>query len=149
MQKHSFSIIFTHYHNNTIIHELSYYHVEILYAGELRVSVQVLRESFTECPKFSLTVLSPLETIAEAASSSSLRSGCSKSGGEPLMACVAAYLLHNHEKDSCNLAHLDRVVSGLLQSQPSLCSDWNLSSVIFGERERETIILEPLTIIDS
>ena len=102
------------------------------------MTVKVLRETFEPCPKFSITVQSPLEVIFRAASTPlhSVR----QSGGAPL-ACLAAYLLHTHHKDQRSLAHTDTVVSDLLQSQPSLCSEWSLSSVVFGEREMPIYLL--------
>ncbi|CAI8023096.1 hypothetical protein GBAR_LOCUS13527 [Geodia barretti] len=105
---------------------------EIPYAGDLEVTIKVSRETFDPCPSFKLRVISPLETILQASFAPQKSSSCNGSASLP---CLAAYLLHTHEKDQSKLAHMDRVVTDLLQSQSSLCSDWNLSSVIFGERQ--------------
>ena len=105
--------------------------VEIPYAGQLDVVVKVLREVFTPCPHFSVSVLSPLEVIFQAASTSHRNER--QTSSTPL-ACLAAYLLHTHHKDQRSLAHTDSFVSELLQSQPSLCADWSLSSVVFGKQ---------------
>ena len=99
------------------------------------MTVKVLRETFDPCPSFTLRVISPLETILQASLAPQKSSSCNGSTSLP---CLAAYLLHTHEKDQSKLAHMDRVVTDLLQSQSSLCSDWNLSSVIFGERQHHT-----------
>lgn len=109
---------------------------EIPYAGEVEVGVKVSRETFAACPSFKLRVMSPLETIFQAASTP--QKSCSPNGSAPL-ACLAAYLLHTHEKDQNRLGHMDKVVSGLLQSQSSICSDWDLSSVVFGKRKQQNV----------
>lgn len=94
--------------------------------GEIDVSVKVSRVAFSLCPKFQLYVHSPVETIFHSVSAS--RQGASTTG----LACIAAYLLHTHEKDQTTIAHNDTIVCRALQSHPSSTSEWNLSSLIFG-----------------
>jgi hypothetical protein len=112
---------------------------ETPHPGELEVEVKVSRDTFSPCPQLRLPVLGPLEVIVQAASSSQQRT----SGSAPL-ACAAAYLLHSPEKDQRTLGHLDTTLCGLLSSQPSLWSKWNLSSIVFGKYGSEESLLHLL-----
>lgn len=98
----------------------------IPHPGEVEVSVKVSRVAFSLCPKFQLHVHSPVETIFHSVSASR------QSGTSTALACIAAYLLHTHEKDVTTIAHNDTTVCRALQSHPSFISEWNLSSLIFG-----------------
>lgn len=101
---------------------------EVPHAGELNVFVKVSRQQYSPCPKFQLEAVSPLQTVLQGAST--VQKGSNSSATS--IACLVAYLLHTHEKDLSALSHDDQVVCGVLQSQPSFGSDWNLSSLLFG-----------------
>lgn len=88
--------------------------------------MKVSRVAFSLCPKFQLHVRSPVETIFHSVVTS--RQGSTGTA----LACIAAYLLHTHEKDLTTIAHNDTTVCRALKSQPSFISEWNLSSLIFG-----------------
>lgn len=111
---------------------------EVPHAGELDVFVKVSRETFSPYPKFKLHVNSPVESIFRCVSTSSQQGG----SNTPL-ACIAAYLLHTHEKDQSTLSYTDTIVCRILQSQPT---EWNLSSLIFGNTQ---FLLNSLVILNS
>ena len=88
------------------------------------------RQTYSPCPMFQLEALSPLQTVLQGAST--IQKGSSMSSSTTSVACLVTYLLHTHEKDQSALSHDDKVVCGVLQSQPSFGSNWNLPSLIFG-----------------
>ena len=100
---------------------------ELPHGGELDVFVKVTRETFSLYPKFRLHVQSPVEAIFHNVSGG-------QSGGVVQLACIAAYLLHTHEKDKSALSHIDTIMCNILQTQPSLCAEWSLASHVFGTK---------------